>query len=313
MHPHARHVAPRLVFASEPIPTSRSPHRVPELEVADQSISPCATRRRFPPHELAPTPKPRSRRCFVCGTTGRHPLDFRVCPRTAVLLRRSLARINDDGRLVSFDGSPLPMTRHPGGVAAHLISRFCNPTRTVLEPSESLPAPPAAHVPSRVQPHDIVPSPSREFNSRSPHAIPPVDRAEPPEHVPFAHIPQPSSLCDRARATILLVLLESMLNSVFRLQLRAILILLDRLSTENPSTLRERIQPVFFFESQSILSFLQSYLEVEIIVPPLWKGGIDCWSTSPFPPSLCLAYGTSVIGPSICFVRTHAIIYSPYT
>jgi hypothetical protein len=36
-----------------------------------------------------------------------------------------------------------------------------------------------------------------------------------------------------------------MLDSVFRLQLRAILILLDRLSAEDPSTLRERIQPVF--------------------------------------------------------------------
>ncbi|KAF8151162.1 hypothetical protein K438DRAFT_1865281 [Mycena galopus ATCC 62051] len=246
MHPHARHVAPRLVFASEPIPTSRSPHRVPELEVADQSISPCATRRHFPPHELAPMLKPHSRRCFVCGTTGRHPLDFRVCPRTADLLRRSFARINDDGRLVSFDGSPLPMTRHPGGVAAHLISRFRNPTRTVLESPESRPAPPAAHVPSHVEPHDLVPSPSREFNSRSPHMNPPVDRAEPePEHVPLTQIPHPSSSCDRARAMILLILLESMLDSVFRLQLRAILILLDCLSAENPSTLQEHIQPVF--------------------------------------------------------------------
>ncbi|KAJ6494407.1 hypothetical protein C8R45DRAFT_988106 [Mycena sanguinolenta] len=246
MHPHARHVAPRLVFASEPIPTSRSPHRVSELEVADHPISPYATRRRSPSHELEQTLKPRSRRCFVCGTTGRHVLDFRVCPRTAVLLRRSLARINDDGRLVLFDGSPLPMTRHPGGVAAHLISRFRNPTRTVLEPPESLPAPPAAHVPLHIEPRNIVPSPSREFNSRSPHAIPPVERAEPePEHIPLAQIPHPSSLCDRARATILLVLLESMLDSVFRLQLRAILILLDRLSAENPSSLRERIQPVF--------------------------------------------------------------------
>jgi hypothetical protein len=180
-----------------------------------------------------------------------HTLDFRVCLRTAVLLRRSLAKINNDGRLVSFDGSPLPMTRHPGGVAAHLISRFRNPTRIVLEPPKSPSAPRAAHIPPHSvspEPRDDVSSPPREFNSRSPHAIPPIDRAEPePEHVPLTQIlpPHSSPSFGRARATILLVLLESMLDSVFRLQLRAILILLDRLSAEDPLTLRERIQPVF--------------------------------------------------------------------
>ncbi|KAJ7714228.1 hypothetical protein B0H14DRAFT_3171461 [Mycena olivaceomarginata] len=304
-----RHVAPRLMFASEPIPTSPRPHRVSELEVADHSISPYATRRRSPPRaleqppkprsfllstmsphprhvtprgtlasepsftspgerrvseldrpitphvdqrrsapiepELArdPAPKPRSRRCFVCGTTGRHPLDFRVCPRTAVLLRRSLAKINEDGRLVSIDGSPLPMTRHPGGVAAHLISRICNPTRFIPEPSNFSPAPivqlPPRPVSTELR-NDDSSSPSREFNSRSPHVIPPVDRAEPePEHVPLAQIPHPSPSFDRARATILLVLLESMLDVAFRSQLRAILILIERLNASDPSTLRE--------------------------------------------------------------------------
>ncbi|KAF8183079.1 hypothetical protein K438DRAFT_1975327 [Mycena galopus ATCC 62051] len=146
------------------------------------------------------------------------------------------------------------MTCHPGGVAAHLISRFRNPMRTVFEPPKSRPAPPAAHIPSHVEPHNLVPSPLREFNSRSPHAIPPIDCAEPePKHVPFAHIPHPSSSLDRVRATILLVLLESMLDSVFRLQLRAILTLLDRLSAENPSTLQERVQPVFICISLPLL------------------------------------------------------------
>ncbi|KAJ7877821.1 hypothetical protein B0H13DRAFT_2346900 [Mycena leptocephala] len=73
------------------------------------------------PRPRDPVPRPHSRRCFVSGTTGKHPLDFRVCPRTTVLLRRSLAKITKDGRI---DGSPLPMTRHPGGVAAHIISRY---------------------------------------------------------------------------------------------------------------------------------------------------------------------------------------------
>ncbi|KAJ7898664.1 hypothetical protein B0H14DRAFT_3853076 [Mycena olivaceomarginata] len=248
--PLPRHVTSRLVSASEPSFTPPGERRV---HFADHPLSPHLEQRRSAPiePELArdPVPKPRSRHCFVCGTTGMHPLDFRVCPRTAVLLRRSLAKINEHGHLVSIDGSPLPMTRHPGGVAAHLISRFRNPMRVVLESPKSPSAPCAAHIPPHpvsVEPRDRVPSPMREFDSRSPHAIPPIDRTEPElEHVPLAQIPQPSPLFDRARATILLVLLESMLDVAFRSQLRAILILLDRLSAEDPSSLRQRIQPVF--------------------------------------------------------------------
>ncbi|KAJ7821583.1 hypothetical protein B0H13DRAFT_2128596 [Mycena leptocephala] len=138
MSPLPRHVTSRLVFACEPMLRER---RVSELEIADHSISPHVEQRHSAPIEPErvrdPAPKPRSRRCFVCGTTGMHPLDFRICPRTAVLLRRSLAKINDDGRLVSIDGSPLPMTRHPGGVAAHIISRVRSSRLLVTEPSES--------------------------------------------------------------------------------------------------------------------------------------------------------------------------------
>ncbi|KAJ7671064.1 hypothetical protein B0H17DRAFT_1141614 [Mycena rosella] len=132
---------PHLMFASEPSSVSPRLRRVSELEIADHSISPSAAQRRSPPDELKQPPKPRSRHCFVCGTKGRHPLDFRVCPRTAVLLCRSLAKINDEGCLVSFDGSPLPMTRHPGGVAAHMLSRLPKPTRIVPELPEPLPTP----------------------------------------------------------------------------------------------------------------------------------------------------------------------------
>ncbi|KAJ7920110.1 hypothetical protein B0H13DRAFT_2426238 [Mycena leptocephala] len=249
--PLPRHVTSRLVFACEPTLRER---RVSELQLADHSISPLVEQHRSAPiePELArnPSPKPRSRRCFVCGTTGMHPLDFRVCPRTAVLLRRSLAKINNDGRLVSIDGSPLPMTRHPGGVAAHIISRVRSSRLLVTEPSESSSAPRPAHIP----PHpvsselcDHVPSPSREFNSRSPHAIPPIDSTEPePEHVPLrSNTPRhPSQPFDRTRAVILLVLLESMLNAVFRTQLRAILSIIEGLNAQDPSTFRERMQPV---------------------------------------------------------------------
>ncbi|KAF7342426.1 hypothetical protein MVEN_01831700 [Mycena venus] len=290
--PHSRHVAPRLVFASEPSFMSPCPRRTSELEFADQSLSPRVEQRRSAPVEPErvrdSVPKPRSRRCFVCGTTGRHPLDFRVCPRTTVLLRRSLAKINDDGRLVSIDDSPLPMTRHPGGVAAHMISRFNNPLRIVREPPRSTPVPCAAYVPPlpvSSELHDRVPRPSCEPNLRDParivppspesvpvprvahippppckfnpsslHAIPPVDRAVlEPEHIPLRRFTSPfdcahhdpSEALSRARALWIGVLLDSLLNSVFRSQLRAIVSLVDGLGVQDPSTLRERLQPVF--------------------------------------------------------------------
>ncbi|KAJ7483733.1 hypothetical protein B0H11DRAFT_2020248 [Mycena galericulata] len=257
MTPRPRHVTP---LASEPSITSLRERRVSELDVATQPMSPHVVQHRSPPLEPAqarnPAPKPRSRRCFVCGTTGKHPLDFRVCPRTAVLLRRSLARINDNGRLVLWDGSPLPMTRHPGGVAAHLLSRFRNPTRIVPEPPDSPPAPRAARDPPNsvfTNPRERVEHTQPTFNSSSPHAIPPVDRVAPaPEHVPLRRIAphdptnrHPSDSLSRARASFLVVLLESLLDSAFRRQLCVIIGVLDGLGAQDPSTLRERIQPVF--------------------------------------------------------------------
>ncbi|KAF7372165.1 hypothetical protein MVEN_00075600 [Mycena venus] len=254
---HPRHVAPRLVFASEPRFTSPRECRV---QFADHSITPRVEQRR--PEPIEPervrdsVPKPRSRRCFVCGTTGMHPLDFRICPRTAVLLHRSLAKINDDGRLVSIDGSPLPLTRHPGGVAAHLISRFRNPTYIVPEPPNPARAP-IAHTPPRpvsVESRDHVPSSPREFDSSSPHAIPPLHHDAPTaEHTPqrrftspFDHVHHgPSDVLSRARALWIGVLLDSLLNSVFRSQLCAIVSLVDGLGVQDPSTLRQRMQPVF--------------------------------------------------------------------
>ncbi|KAJ7825241.1 hypothetical protein B0H13DRAFT_2290775 [Mycena leptocephala] len=202
------------------------------------------------PRTRDPVPRPRSRRCFVCGTTGKHPLDFRICPRTTVLLRRSLAKINEYGRLVSIDGSPLPMTRHPGGVAAHIISRFHNPMHIVLEPLKSSPAPYVARVPLHpmsTKVHDCVPSPLREFNPSSPHAVPPNELTTPaPEHIPFrGTIPSYDHALSRVRASFLTVLLASMLDSAFRLQLRAILAIIDHLHAQDPSTFRERMQPVF--------------------------------------------------------------------
>jgi hypothetical protein len=201
-----------------------------------------------------PVSKPRSRRCFVCGTTGRHPLDFRVCPRTAVLLRRSLATINDNGRLVSPDGSPLPMTRHPGGVAAHLISRFRNPTRVAVEHPRSIPIP-VPHIPPHsvsIEPHHRVILPSREFNSSSPHAIPPIELTTPaPEHVPLRHVvPQHDFACLHCRTSFISTLFTVLLDVGLRSTMRAVVSILDSLYAEDPAMFRQRMQPVFTRLSQ---------------------------------------------------------------
>ncbi|KAJ7113494.1 hypothetical protein C8R44DRAFT_741089 [Mycena epipterygia] len=246
---HRRHVTPH--HASEPISAFPDESRISELDVANHStshhVAQCHSHPLKPELARDPAPKPRSRRCFVCGTTGKHPLDFRVCPRTAVLLRRSIAKINDGGCLVSFDGSPLPMTRHPGGVAAHMLSRFRNPTRSVSELTDHPPSPHVPPHPVSTELHNRVTSPSREFNSSSPHAIPPIEFVAPArERVPLRHtVPSCDQTLSRARASFLVVLLESLLDGVFRSQLRAILTVLDHLNAQDPSSLRERIQPVF--------------------------------------------------------------------
>ncbi|KAJ6615738.1 hypothetical protein B0H10DRAFT_2039451 [Mycena sp. CBHHK59/15] len=146
------------------------------------------------------------------------------------------------------------MTRHPGGVAAHIISRIRNPTRAVPERLESPPAPRIAHIPPKPVPTaPCVQSPPPTFNSSSPHAIPPLHRVAPePGHIPMQrsapsrdHAPHLNDALSRAQASFLTVLLESLLNGAFRVQLHAIVRLVDDLHAEDPSTLRQRIQPVF--------------------------------------------------------------------
>ncbi|KAJ6512867.1 hypothetical protein C8R45DRAFT_328650 [Mycena sanguinolenta] len=235
----------RLVFATSATPEEPLYH----------PLSPRVEKRRSAPIERDiahdPVSKPCSRRCFVCGTTGKHPLDFRICPRTFALLRRSLAKFDDAGRLVLIDGSPLPMTRHPGGVAAHLISRARNPTRFVAEPPPNPSHPPhIARVPLRpvsLEPRDDIPSPSREFNSSSPQALPPNElTVSAPERIPLRRtVSSFDSALSHARALFLTVLFTLLLDIDFRAQLRTILALLETLNTEDPPTFRQRMQPVF--------------------------------------------------------------------
>ncbi|KAJ6531531.1 hypothetical protein DFH09DRAFT_1183382 [Mycena vulgaris] len=158
------------------------------------SLSPPSSDRPNPPvsqSRAESRPKSRSHRCFVCGGTGTHRLGPKFCPRTWELVERGLARFNPEGRLVSHDGSPLPMTRNPGGVAAHLIARLDRPRHC----SQSIP-----HVASPSVVHDVpVPACNAPSNSNPPQSPIAVRRPSSPSltpipvaSIPFDDSPSPS-------------------------------------------------------------------------------------------------------------------------
>ncbi|KAJ7873815.1 hypothetical protein B0H14DRAFT_2718940 [Mycena olivaceomarginata] len=108
-------------------------------------------------------PKPRSQRCFVCGGTGTHRLSPKFCPRTWELIEHRLARFDPNGRLASHDGSPLPMTRNTGGVAAHLFACLDRGRHH----SQNAP-----RVASQSIFHDVhVPAPQTSSNSKPPQSL----------------------------------------------------------------------------------------------------------------------------------------------
>ncbi|KAK6974430.1 hypothetical protein R3P38DRAFT_2584184 [Favolaschia claudopus] len=253
-----RHVTPRGVLAYAPHSPSLTELIRAEVNfalarfVVSASASTSALTP-IPEPAAAPVPKPRSRRCFVCGRTDYHALDFRVCPRTYVLLRRSLARHNDDGRLVCFDGSPLPMTRHPGGVAAHLISRANDrPHHVRVDPPAPTNHPSFPHA---NPPHVRVDAPAPTIQRSSPHANPSAPRSAPaPAQIPHQlflpatkYSPQPpDDLHGAARRFFLTTLLESLINVSFRHVLLDIIAAVINLSAQYPYTLREELEPVFW-------------------------------------------------------------------
>ncbi|KAJ7304589.1 hypothetical protein DFH08DRAFT_52458 [Mycena albidolilacea] len=136
----------------------------------------------FPPS--SPPRRKRSRRCFVCGGTGKHRLNPRCCPRTFELISKHLATFDANFRLVSFDGSPLPMTRHPGGVAAHLLSPRRLLPRTVRALSRSVSKSPGTFQSNPAHVH------------RAPHASPvPMPRSV-PNAVPASNSNPPQFPCE---------------------------------------------------------------------------------------------------------------------
>ncbi|KAJ7259778.1 hypothetical protein C8J57DRAFT_1072943 [Mycena rebaudengoi] len=70
-----------------------------------------------------PTTPEGQKRCFVCGLTGVHSIGWRHCPTAKELFNENLVMGDPAGRLVARDGSELPLTRDPGGIAAILRAR----------------------------------------------------------------------------------------------------------------------------------------------------------------------------------------------
>ncbi|KAK6972307.1 hypothetical protein R3P38DRAFT_3483220 [Favolaschia claudopus] len=138
----------------------------------------------------------RSLRCFVCGKTRAHRLSYTSCPRTIELIQKKLAAYTLEGRLVCYDGSPLPMTRRRGGVAEHLLASY-NPTpspSTLPSKSQRFPHLERAdskreYKPPQVDLHNPASSTLNDLHPRiervpreSPHILP-----RPPE--PRSHLP----------------------------------------------------------------------------------------------------------------------------
>ncbi|KAJ7137436.1 hypothetical protein C8R43DRAFT_1238937 [Mycena crocata] len=196
-----------------------------------------------PPTSLPP--KPRSRRCFVCGGTGKHKLSPQFCPRTWDLCRQKLAKFNPDGRLVSYDGSPLPMTRNRGGVAAHLLSR-----RRQLPP-HLIPATRGIDITDR----GSIPSPPHLVGARVPHQ--PIARSVPPSlSTPLPRptvvpqsIPQPVSKPPRPlrlpRRDFILPLFDTLvLSASFRQQVKSVIAPIEHMDTGDLLGLWKRVEPI---------------------------------------------------------------------
>ncbi|KAK6995967.1 hypothetical protein R3P38DRAFT_3222936 [Favolaschia claudopus] len=265
MHPHVRYATPRGMSACEPSSPSLAERFRIELEHAIARVVASESTRSL-------APKPRSRRCFVCGRTNFHELDFRACPRTAVLLRRSLAKFDEHGRLVCFDGSALPMTRHPGGVAAHLISRSNHPLRVFPHAPEPAPipapAPSSRDIPLPTRPSPInrvrctdstAPDPSvarfnfpvPTFHSSFPHHdlhIPPLRSAFMPPPAPLTlndFLTPEGKILHCAEVFFKVVLLDSLTDVSFRHLLLNLVAIVGNLHAQHPFTLRDTLWPVF--------------------------------------------------------------------
>ncbi|KAJ7892491.1 hypothetical protein B0H14DRAFT_3126072 [Mycena olivaceomarginata] len=108
--------------------------------------------------------------------------DFGPSQKALAALLRHLATFDATFHLVSFDGSPLPMTRHPGGVAAHLLSpRRLLPRTIRISPRSASKSPGGSHLNPPHVPHA----------PRDPHAMPAPMPCRVPSAAPIANLNPP--------------------------------------------------------------------------------------------------------------------------
>ncbi|KAF7307982.1 hypothetical protein MKEN_01159700 [Mycena kentingensis (nom. inval.)] len=232
------HCAPQHSFPSRRSFHSRAGHPFPSVSSRRAQTAPIPSETIPSARANPPASKTRSRRCFVCAHTNKHELGFQFCPRTRVLLRRNLARINATGRLVLPNGSPLPMTRHAGGVAGHLVATYNRALRSP-EPHPHVPAP------VRVPPHHIPSAPRNPINSTrdpivfelpeprlqpsSPHGVTPAPRMRTPKRTHSPCVLSPCATCISTKFSHSLITALTVRD--FRVLLTEIVRSLDSLDT----------------------------------------------------------------------------------
>ncbi|KAJ7255978.1 hypothetical protein C8J57DRAFT_1517695 [Mycena rebaudengoi] len=112
------------------------------------------------------------------------------------LIANKLAMFNFDFRLVSFDGSPLPMTRHPGGVAAHLLS----PRGTSSRPARASPRSPSTSPGSpKLNPPHVPRVPCAPVAHHFPSAVPIANLNRP--RTPHSPVETPRRISSPDRGT----------------------------------------------------------------------------------------------------------------
>ncbi|KAJ7196276.1 hypothetical protein GGX14DRAFT_673524 [Mycena pura] len=247
--PRSRSRAPESASTAPPLPRPLSPR-----QDADHVTIRAETARVSPALIQGNTPsKPRSRRCFVCGKQNTHALSFRFCPRTHTLLRRQLAKL-DSGRLVLPNGSPLPMTRHAGGIAGHLISQSNAALRVPEHPTTTVPSihvlPRSTHSKPRTELRLSPPLPRFEpadhdeptQDSSSPHATPlpspvlspkRVPRRRKPHRTHFPRVFLPCNSCTFRKFHQ--TLLDMLFYRSMRKSLHGVITALDQLDTGVPN------------------------------------------------------------------------------
>ncbi|KAJ6623209.1 hypothetical protein B0H10DRAFT_1944184 [Mycena sp. CBHHK59/15] len=107
--------------------------RMEQLQILQAELISRFENRLSGPGTRPPTPEAQHH-CFVCRQSGTHKLGWKNCPTTKELFDENLVMGDISGHLVAWDGSDLPTTRDPGGVAAILRQRARENTNCRAQP-----------------------------------------------------------------------------------------------------------------------------------------------------------------------------------